>query len=79
MFGHLFGKLIEPPDPSKLTINYHDAESVLFAASILDQHGEWNRALDLYGHVLKHWPDEHGEYVRNSIAEIEKKHSLGGG
>ena len=69
-------KIIEPPDPSKLTIEYDDAESVLNAASILDQHGEWDRAIELYKYAIRTWPDEHGKYAENCMTEIHDKMSL---
>ncbi len=68
-----YSKLIEPPDPSNLTIDYEDAESVLNAAGILDQHGEWDRAIELYEIVITTWPDEHGSYAENCLAEIREK------
>lgn len=73
LLGHLFGEMINPPDPSQLTVDENDPESILFAASILDQHGEWNNAILLYEYVLDKWPDEHGKYAQNSIAEVTKK------
>ena len=76
LLGYLFGKMVETPDPSQLTVDYSDAESVLFAASILDLHGEWDEANELYRYTLRHWPNEHGKYARNSMSEIEKKASL---
>lgn len=75
--SYLFGKMIETSDPNNLTIDFNDPESVLSAASVLDQHGEWDRAIELHKHVLTRWPKQHGEYARNSIIAIEEKASLG--
>lgn len=77
LLGYSFMKLLESHDPSSDVIDFHDAESVLFAASMLDQRGEWDKARELYEHALKQWPDEHGEYAKNSIREIEEKAYLG--
>ena len=61
----------------QLTIDFSDAESVLFAACILDQHGEWERAIELFRHALRQWPDEQGTYAKNSIEAIQEKIALG--
>ena len=68
-----YEKMLEVPDPSNLIIDYDDAESVLNAAGILDQHGEWDRAVKLYQHASRTWPEEHGKYAENCLAEIREK------
>lgn len=85
MFEHIlsqllsngFVNLLESHNPPDDQIDFHDAESVFFAAYFLDQRGEWDTASELYDYALKKWPDEHGEYAKNSIREIEEKRSLG--
>lgn len=56
IFSHLFADacstMVETPDTSDLTIDYADVESVVFAAGVLEQHGEWDRARELYRHLL---------------------------
>jgi hypothetical protein len=63
----------DPPNPTEIVIDEDDPESILFAASILDQNGEWEKAILLYENVLQFWPDEYGDYSRNSIDAVRKK------
>lgn len=67
---------IEPPDPASLTIDPLEPESLLHAAAILDQHGEWDLAVALYHDVLRQWPEEHGRYCENCLRSIADKRQL---
>jgi hypothetical protein len=71
--GLVMGKEEPPyPDPNDLVIDYNDPESVLHAAAMFDDVGEWERAISLYETVSQTWP-EHSIYARNCIAAIQEK------
>jgi hypothetical protein len=63
-----------PPHPSKLKVDPNDADSVLRAAGILDRHGYWDRAIELYrlaAELLRGQQDE--LYAENCIREVQAK------
>lgn len=63
-----------PPGPSDLVIDYSDGDSVVYAAGILDYHGEWEAALALYtlaADLLRGQQD--GVYAANRAKEVREK------
>ena len=72
-------KGLKPIDPSELEVDSEDPESILHAAAMWDQNGDWDRAIELYRYVKQRWPEQHGRYVGNCITEIERKKGIAGG
>jgi hypothetical protein len=69
-------KNVRPIDPGEFETSPDDPESILQAAAIWDQQGEWNKAIGMYRLVRERWPEDHGRYAENCIAEIERKKAL---
>ena len=61
------------PDVENPEVDPNHPDSVLFAAAIYDKQGEWEQSIELFEWAAARWPEEHGEYARNSIAEIRAK------
>jgi hypothetical protein len=66
-------KEIKPIDPAEMDVSPDDPESIIHAAAMWDQGGEWDRAIGMYQLVRERWPEEYGLYAGNCIAEIERK------
>jgi hypothetical protein len=63
-----------PPGPSEVSVKYADGHSVLYAAGVMDQHGEWNEALRLYARAaMLLRGHEDGVYAENCRKEVQKK------
>jgi hypothetical protein len=63
-----------PPHPSRLKVDPTDPDSVLRAAGILDRHGYWDRALELYRLAVELLRGQEDElYAQNCIREVQGK------
>jgi hypothetical protein len=63
-----------PPQPSDLSIDLTDGDSILRGAGILEQHGDWDEALHLYtlaAELLRGRPD--GIYAENCVQIVRSK------
>lgn len=54
---------------------YSDPNNALAAAARLDQLGEWEAAISLYGSADQRWPDYH-DYIAACLKDIKRKQEV---
>ncbi len=78
MLYHIIFELLRaalaPPGSSELLNDPTDADSILRAAGMLEQQGEWESALHLYARAaeLLHGRQD-GVYAENCLKEVQEK------
>lgn len=75
--GHLLWEAAKSPKSIDLDVDSADPESLLEAASLLEDQGEWNRAVELYGLAAERsHGDQNAVYAQGCIERIQEKRAL---